>query len=256
MPIADMDTSVNDTARGCVTLVVPGAYAHRLRGPMAPNLARLRAMGFDARLADFDTGACMAIAARAVDAEVRGVAARGKKAILVGHSSGAVAITVALALAPELARHVHRVVLMQTTYLGSPIADLIVRAPRARAMIERLSGGDYQAIVDVTTPVRRAFVEAHPYPASDVPTVALVTRRLSPRSPLFPFQLFLEVRHGLDSDGLVPTEHQRVPGAFVVERALDHAQAVIGRRAGDLTNELLDLALDLTGRTTDPARRR
>ena len=221
-----------------MTLLAPGAYAHRLGGPMAPNLARLRALGLDARLADFDTGARMSVVARALDSEIRAIGARGKSSILVGHSSGAVAITVALALAPELAKHVRCVVLLQTTYLGSPLADLIAGAPRARA------------IVDVTTPVRRAFVEAHPYPASEVPTVALVTRRLSPRSPLFPLQALQKLRWGLDSDGLVPTGHQRVPGAHLVERELDHAQAAIGEGAGAITEALLVYALQCARTTT------
>lgn len=233
-----------------MTLLAPGAYAHRLGGPMAPNLARLRALGLDARLADFDTGARMSVVARALDSEIRAIGARGKSSILVGHSSGAVAITVALALAPELAKHVRCVVLLQTTYLGSPLADLIAGAPRARAIVELISGGDYQAIVDVTTPVRRAFVEAHPYPASEVPTVALVTRRLSPRSPLFPLQALQKLRWGLDSDGLVPTGHQRVPGAHLVERELDHAQAAIGEGAGAITEALLVYALQCARTTT------
>lgn len=239
-------------ARHDVVLLAPGAFADRLGGPMTPNLAHLRALGLEARRADFSSGARMEVAADAIAGEIRELAGRGRRAILVGHSSGAVAITVALARSSELAAHVRCAVLLQTTYLGSPVADAVarLRATPARRLVERIVDGDFQAIVDVTTPVRRAFVEAHPYPAHLVPTVALATRRLSPRSPLFPLQLLLRLARAGASDGMVPTAHQHVPGALVVEERLDHAQPVIGARAGELTERLLvrALALELEGR--------
>src|SRR5258708_36430793 len=111
----------NDVARDCTCLLVPGAFAARLGAPMLPNLARLRALGFEARHAAIDDGASMATNAAGVRDDVLSVARSGRKTILFGHSSGAVAITMAIALHPELSAHVHRVVLMQTTYAGSPI---------------------------------------------------------------------------------------------------------------------------------------
>jgi pimeloyl-ACP methyl ester carboxylesterase len=236
-----------EEARGrCVALVVPGAFAVRLRGPMTPNLARLRSLGLEARPAGIDTSAGMEQNARLLREDVRGLAHAGKQAILVGHSSGAVAITMMLAREPEIAEHVRCAVLMQTTYLGSPIADLLVRHARVRPFVERIVAGEWQAIVDVTTAVRRSFVSEHPYPSDRVPTVSLVTR--AERTPLVPLRLYMKLAHGLESDGMVPTDHQRVPGAHTVERVLDHRQPVMGGEAGTITEELLRTALLLDRR--------
>jgi pimeloyl-ACP methyl ester carboxylesterase len=237
-----------DVARDCTCLLVPGAYAERLRGAMRPNLERLRQLGLHARHARLDDGASIATNVAGLRDDVLSLARAGKKAILLGHSSGAVAITATMALHPDTHAHVHRVVLMQTTYRGSPIADLLARPaliPFVGMAVERWMRGDLQAIVDVTTHARGRFVERHPYPADAVPTVALVAGRLSPRSPLFPLQLHIRLRHGLASDGLVPTEHQRVPGVQIVEMELDHAQPVIGRAAPGITERLLRAALAL-----------
>jgi pimeloyl-ACP methyl ester carboxylesterase len=237
-----------DVARDCTSLLLPGAYAERLRGAMRPNLERLSRLGLQARHARLDDGASIARNVEGLREDLQSLARAGRKAILFGHSSGAVAITATLALHPDTHALVHRVVLMQTTYRGSPIADLFAHPtvfPFTALAVDRWMRGDVQAIVDVTTAVRRAFVEQHPYPGDAVPTVALVTRRLSLRSPLFPLQLHLRLRHGVASDGLVPTEHQRIPGAHTVEMELDHAQPVIGRAAGDITERLLRIALAL-----------
>jgi pimeloyl-ACP methyl ester carboxylesterase len=208
---------------------------------MRPNLARLQALGLTARQSAIDTSAGMERNAELLRADVEGLGRAGKRAILVGHSSGAVAITLMLARDPSIARHVRCAVLMQTTYLGSPIADLVVRAARARRLVERIVQGEWQAIVDVTTPVRRAIVARHPYPEGRVPTVSLVTR--AGATPLFLPRLYMKLALDLESDGLVPTEHQRVPGTDVLERVLDHGAPVMGRVAGDLTEELLRRAL-------------
>jgi pimeloyl-ACP methyl ester carboxylesterase len=238
--------SIDEARRHCVALVVPGAFAVRLRGPMRPNLARLQSLGLTARQSAIDTSAGMERNAVLLADDVKGLAHSGKQAVLVGHSSGAVAITLMLARDPELARHVRCAVLMQTTYLGSPIADLVVRAARARPIVERIVQGEWQAIVDVTTRVRKAIVASHPYPADRVATVSLVTR--ARMTPLLLPRLYMKLALGLESDGLVPTEHQRVPGTHVVERTLDHGAPVMGRphgRAGDLTEELVLRALRL-----------
>ena len=246
----------SDVARDCTCLLVPGAYAERLRGAMRPNLERLGQLGLRARHARLDDGASIAANVAGLRDDVHALARAGQRAILMGHSSGAVAITAMLALHPDTHPHVHRVVLLQTTYRGSPIADLLSRPSVANFVglaVDRWMRGDVQAIVDVTTHARRRFVERHPYPAGAVPTVALVTRRLSPRSPLFPLQLHIRLRHGLDSDGLVPTEHQRVPGVTIVERELDHMQPVMGRLAPAITEELLRAALALPERSSERA---
>lgn len=239
MPIDPLE----EAREHCVALVVPGAFAVRFRGPMRPNLERLERLGLPARPSAIDTSAGMERNASLLRDDLDGVARTGKRAILVGHSSGAVAITLMLARDPSLARHVRCAVLMQTTYLGSPIADLVVRGARARPLVECIVRGEWQAIVDVTTKVRRAIVAEHPYPAERVPTVSLVTRAHA--TPLFLPRLYMQLALGLESDGLVPTEHQRVPGTDVVERTLDHGAPVIGRLAGAITEELLRRALAL-----------
>jgi triacylglycerol lipase len=231
-------------------LMVGGLFTDSYPGYFKQNVEGLQKWGIqDVSRVPVDTGASSSENAQKIRDAVLNAAKSGKQVVLIGQSKGAVDITEAVALYPEIRKSIRAVVSMQGPYGGTPIAsDLIDGEDQSRALESVLNGviedvfhGVPASLSDLTYAARKAFVSAHPYPADQVPTLSLATGRAladgkcDPKSALFLTTDYLHQRYGLQSDGLVPTKDAIIPGSSLVTLTdMDHADGVLTGIANDI----------------------
>jgi hypothetical protein len=277
-------TWVDQSAIGAdtVVLVVPGLSTNLWNQYDVPyldeNLAALRARGLSARRLAINTEESIAVNAAAVAREVRAEVARGKKVLLLAHSKGGADTVTALAdpANRDLLPHVRGLMTIQPVYGGSPISDLVgtnclIQASvdqffeRVLPVVNRVDDeGSRDAVRDLRSEARQASLREHPYPVDRVPTVVLRSSfsgrpmfrpRHVLRKPLWVFQKFLEkTKDGLQSDGMVSLEWQRIPGAAaeITLSDMDHFEPGFRGESPhspcEVTNLLLDRTLEVLGR--------
>ena len=255
-------------ARGYVVLAVPGLSTNQWNRVGIPyldeNLEALRTRGFEGRRLEVKTEDSVATNAAFIAREVRIEAARGRRVIIMAHSKGGTDTTAALALYPDLRSMVAGVIAIQPVYNGSPVADLVASnralTGATRLVFEKAFNGELGAVLDLTHEARKAFVAAHPYPVSEVPTVVIRStfdRRFPSKSVLFANQKLIERVVGEGSDGMVTLADQRIPGAVHVTLTdLDHFEPGVRVESPhspvEVTNLGLAKLLPLLGRAKRP----
>jgi hypothetical protein len=241
-------------ARRHPVLLVSGLFTAFYPGYMTANLRHLRRLGVDARRARLNPQGSVAENAEALRAELEG-GPPGRTTVVVAHSKGGVDATAALSLHPGLRRRVRALVAIQSPFHGSPVAGGLGRAPRVKALVDRLlvqtMGGHPAALEDLAPESRRAFLARHPWRA-DIPAVSVATSTRSPLSPFAAAAAWIRRRFGGENDGLVIARDAVIPGSRVVRLDdLDHAGPVFtglpgfsAYRPGPLTEALVALALE------------
>lgn len=197
------------------------------------QVRNLRDQGFDADIADIDTGGSVARnGARLADLLSRD----HRPTWLISHSKGGLDVLDALIKEPELQRFVDGWISFQSPFLGSPVADVACGCTRARKVTGaalKLMGADEQAITDLRTDRRTRYMEEHAgriaQIAANVPTMCVATVSGAKRSlsliPEWPTGRWMD-GFGLENDGLVPFNAAVLPGAHFVKLAkLVHGQA-------------------------------
>ncbi len=223
-------------ARDYQVLLVKGLFGNHMPGYFHPAEKHLRRLGLHVRILKVGTDASVATNAQTVrDAVVRSYARNERPVVLVGHSKGGVDVLAALALYPDIVPSVRGVVVMQSPYGGTPIADDVEACPGMRiatgVVVGGLLLGSPKSVADLTYDRRRDFITAHPLPAG-VPVVSLATSR----APAFGQVLqasstYLEKQYGLASDGLVVPDDGIVPGSRMVRLDdMSHAESVLRDR--------------------------
>ena len=200
----------------------------------------LAARGLTVTLADGDTEATVAENGR----RLAGLVAGGDRPVcFVSHSKGGLEVLDALLrLTPDQRARVRCWIAMQAPFGGSPFADMVVDTPLLHPLIDGMSwvlGGSGDAVVDLGTPVRRAWMAQNDAAiaglVAEIPVLA-VTTRLLPRddwrawSPFAGGRYWMDA-HGIPSDGVVPTRSAILPHArFVRIEGLDHGDVMDGDR--------------------------
>lgn len=237
-------------------LAIPGLSTNNWNKVGIPyldeNLRAAKARGLRGRRVAIKTEDGVRKNAAVIKAEIEKEAAAGRKVVFMAHSKGGTDVTAALALYPELRRHVVGVIAIQPVYGGSYVADLVAEQKVLRGsmalVFEKVFKGQREAVIDLTHEERAAFVAAHPYPADQIPTVVIRStfdRKLS-KSTLWSPQKYIEHRHQLASDGLVTLADQAIPGAArtIFLDDLDHFEPGVRLESPhkpiDVTNKGLD----------------
>lgn len=237
-------------------LAIPGLSTNNWNKVGIPyldeNLRAAKARGLRGRRVAIKTEDGVLKNAAVIKAEIEKEAAEGRKVVFMAHSKGGTDVTAALALYPEVRRHVVGVIAIQPVYGGSYVADLVAKQKVLRGsmalVFEKVFKGQREAVIDLTHEERAAFVAAHPYPADQIPTVVIRStfdRKLS-KSTLWAPQKYIERRHDLASDGLVTLADQSIPGAArtIFLDDLDHFEPGVRLESPhkpiDVTNRGLD----------------
>lgn len=205
----------------------------RLAEYLTNQVRHLRDQGFDADIADVDTGGSVARnGARLADVLLRD----HRPTWVISHSKGGLDVLDALIKEPELQRLVDGWISFQSPFLGSPVADAACGSTRARRVTGaalKLIGADAQAIGDLRTDRRARYMDEHAtriaQVAASVPTMCIATVSGSKRGlslmPEWPTTRWMDGL-GLENDGLVPFNAAVLPGArFVKLAGLVHGQA-------------------------------
>jgi hypothetical protein len=266
---------------GVSILVVPGLSTNLWNQYSVPyldeNLAALRARGLRARRLAINTEESIAVNAARIAEEIRLEVGQGRRVVLLAHSKGG-ADTITCLADPRNASLLPSVVglmAIQPVYGGSPIADLVgthcliqksvdLFFERVLPAVNRVDDtGSGDAVQDLRSARRQALLRQHPYPVDRIPTVVVRSSfsgrpmfrpRHVLREPLWVFQKFLEKTRGIQSDGMVALEWQRVPGAAaeITLQDMDHFEPGFRGESPhspcEVTNTIVDAMLGALSR--------
>eukprot|EP01130_Rhizamoeba_saxonica_P001861 TRINITY_DN11688_c0_g1_i1.p1 TRINITY_DN11688_c0_g1~~TRINITY_DN11688_c0_g1_i1.p1 ORF type:complete len:498 (-),score=99.43 TRINITY_DN11688_c0_g1_i1:51-1544(-) len=214
---------------------IPGLYSGKLPGSPDPldrfnkRRDRMLSYGLDLKLIDVPVDGSVelngAIIASLIAEQYRET---NKRCILVGHSKGAVDISAAISISPEIRPIIACYIAIQAPFLGSPVAsDLWSQATRSivKTAIRTIVGCDPVALGDLTQNHRKKFLEQYPYPISEVPCISFVSTLHDEvgNSNLKWMYRYVKKVHGHENDGVVSVPDAVIPGSNVVALVgLDH----------------------------------
>jgi hypothetical protein len=215
---------------------------------MGAQLLWLRSLGLDATVVRLPTAAPVEANAACLAAEIT---SDGRPVLLIGHSKGGLESLAAL-MHPEAAARCAGLVALQSPFLGSPVADALVR----RRMLHRAAGGALQALklgsgqglLDLTATARKAWMERHAEAVAaliariPVLTAATVLTRDCPPPDrrYLPLARWMERRAG-PNDGLVPVSSALLPGAMQAVFTGAHRALVTEAKGRDPVGQLRGL---------------
>lgn len=234
--------------RGMRVLLVPGFMsnlatpAKSSRGlPFLPGYFTgqrdyLRSRGVDCRVVDIESETGIYDNARKIVKELE--QAPGK-VIIVGHSKGGLDTLEALLKRPDLRRKVHAVIAVQSPFLGSHIADLVLSNSATSvpsALLLDLLGGSKQSLQNLSVKYREAYHRRNAADikklAGQVPFYSYATWKEDPFLPYIDtvFEVFRDYLRALGhkNDGLVPAYSAVLPGSrYVYMEGVDHLCTVM-----------------------------
>lgn len=217
----------------------------RLVEYLTHQVRQLKDDGFDAEIADIETGATVS----ANGARLAEILDRHHcPTWIVTHSKGGLDTLDALVTHPRVRRFVDGWVSFQAPFQGSPVADVACNAPKARrigASALKLLGADPQAICDLTTDERARYLDANAGEIAqllaEVPVMCVGTAAGKGLLPSWPTLRWMEER-GLRNDGLVPIASTILPGAhYVLLDGLGHGEVATGGLLSRAKFEQIDL---------------
>ena len=205
----------------------------RLVEYLTHQVRQLRDEGFEAEIADIDTGAPVEQNGKRLAAIL---ADHHRPTWLITHSKGGLDTLHALVEHPEVVRFVDGWIAFQAPFMGSPIADIASGSRRARKVSGaalKLLGADLEAIGDLRTDRRARYMDQHGMRmaqlARDVSIMCVSTVTgssiLTPRlAPDWPTGRWMD-QLGLKNDGLVPVHSAILPGTrHVLLEGLAHGE--------------------------------
>ncbi len=203
--------------------------------------AWIESIGIETVLAPIDTEASVATNGQAIAGYIAGSDA---PLCLLSHSKGGLdTLDALLRLPPDARARIRCWIAIQAPFAGSPLADLAAEMGAVRRVADgalTALGGSPQSIDDMTTAVRGEILVVEDAAirriTAQVPLLAVATRMHAPSNWLpdshFEPSRHLMARHGIESDGAVPTGSAVLPHArFVVIDGLDHGDLVDDARA-------------------------
>lgn len=217
----------------------------RLVEYLTHQVRQLKDDGFDAEIADIDTGAGV----QENGAHIGEILARQHcPTWIVTHSKGGLDTLEALIRRPEVRRYVDGWVAFQAAFQGSPIADVACTTRKARRIGSaalKLLGADPAAICDLTMEARGRYLDENAIEIAqllaDVPVMCVGTASAKGLLPSWPTVKWMEDR-GLRNDGLVPVTSTILPGAhYVLLEGLAHGEVATNHLLSRRKFEQIDL---------------
>lgn len=217
----------------------------RLVEYLTHQVRQLKDQGFDAEIADIDTGATVA----ANGARLAQILERQHcPTWIVTHSKGGLDALEALVAYPNVRRFVDGWIAFQAPFQGSPIADVACTARKARrigAAAFRLLGADPRTICDLTTAERGRYLDENATEIAqllaDVPVMCVGTAVRKGLLPPWPTVKWMEQR-GMRNDGLVPVTSTILPGAhYVLLDGMGHGEVATNHLLSRRKYEQIDL---------------
>ena len=222
----------------------------RLIEYLTDQVRHLREEGFDADIAQIDTGATVGDNADRL-AEV--IVTHHRPTWVVTHSKGGLDFLHMLVTHPEAVRFIDGWISFQAPFMGSPIADVACGSRRARKISGaalKILGSDLAAIEDLRTDRRARYMDEHAARiarlADEIAILCVATTSgsslLKPSlAPDWPTGRWMDGL-GLKNDGLVPVSSAVLPGArHVMLESLGHGEVATRRVLSSRKFEQVDL---------------
>lgn len=195
----------------------------------------LKELGVEYSMVDIDSVMTPSHNAAKVAAGIRG---SEKPVIIISHSDGGMYALQALTENPALAPRVRGFISLQTPFLGSPVADYVLRNKTLAAAMSRTLGyfgGSLESLASLSQSERAAFQDRNTGGirgiVSSVKVLSFAT--LKPDVPgkidtLLGIPRDAMLKSGIENDGLVPTDSAILPGSdFIRLSGLDHIAPVM-----------------------------
>lgn len=204
--------------------------------PFVPRYFReqlqfLRGRGLDCRLVDIESETSIYDNARKV---IRELEQAPGKVLVIGHSKGGLDTLEALLKRPDLRRKVNAVIAVQSPFMGSPVADMVLASPTLSypsSILLELLGGSKQSLKNLSVKYREDYHRRNAAEirklTSQVPFYSFSTWKDDSFLPYIDtvFEVFRDymLALGLKNDGLVPAASAVLPGSrYVYMAGTDH----------------------------------
>jgi len=205
-------------------VLVPGLFTERYPFYLARARKRLLRLGAEVRVSPIDTDQTARRNAETIRKTILEAASGGRRrCLVVGHSKGPLDAQAALALDPDLARHVRALLSLQAPFAGTPLAGDAARSRGWRRLVSAVVGGLFRgsprAFFELSYEARAEAGTA----AASVNAVCLVTSTARAGPLLERTRRYIESHTGAPSDGFVPPVDAWLPGSRVVHlMGVDH----------------------------------
>ncbi|MCM2267093.1 MAG: DUF2974 domain-containing protein [Elusimicrobiales bacterium] len=195
------------------------------------QLEFLKGRGLDCRLVDIESETSIYSNARKV---IRELEQAPGKVMVIGHSKGGLDTLEALLKRPDLRRKVLAVIAVQSPFLGSPVADMVLASPATSvpsSVLLELLGGSKQSLQNLSVKYREDYHKRHESEIREltrqVPFYSYSTWKDDSFLPYIDtvFEVFRDymLALGLKNDGLVPAQSAVLPGSrYVYMAGTDH----------------------------------
>jgi hypothetical protein len=229
----------------------------RLIEYLTHQVRQLRDEGFDADVAQIDTGATVE---RNADRLAEIIVAHHRPTWVITHSKGGLDFLHTLVAHGEAVRFIDGWISFQAPFLGSPVADVAMGSMRARKISGaalKMLGAEMAAIEDLCTDRRMRYMDEHATRIAQLAgemAIMCVATRTAPSltiMPDLPTGRWLDGL-GLKNDGLVPVNSAILPGArHATLDGLSHGQVATRHLLSRRRFEQIDLLKALFAVTLD-----
>jgi len=253
--LANVNIFANTPAVSYIYLFVHGLYNGKIPGAADPfggferRRKKFAQYGLDFRPISIPSDGTVLLNATLIASFITDLAKKpenkNKLYFLIGHSKGAVDITAALTLFPEITQHIRAILSLQAPFLGSPVAsDLLANKPAwsiTKRFISKVMRCDTMPLTEMTRTSRLKFLEKHPYPSESVPALSFVSSvKIHLATNLKFAYKYIKYFHGDENDGAVTVSDGIIPGSYVVHlTGFDHY--IKPQKHNDLSDSLMVL---------------
>lgn len=236
--------------------LVPGLFTNNYGDKyMEDNINHLKSLQLDVQKLKIDTGATVENNAKTIRDYIVGQKG-GKKIVIVGHSKGGVDAATAIAKY-NLYERVEALILVQSPWLGTPIAEEAETNPLISTMINiatYIFNADKKAVLDLKYTERKKIIQKYPLDIHKTKIICLSSTIKTKASFLFAMIEYLKMKYGEQNDGIVCEKDTLISGCdYIKMKDIDHFECVFllgGRNIfnqqiypGDVMYALIVLAL-------------
>lgn len=237
-------------------VLVPGLFTNNYGDKyMEDNIYHLRSLQLDVEKLKIDTGASVETNAITIRNYILGQKG-DKKIVIIGHSKGGVDAATAIAKY-DLYEHVKAIILLQSPWLGTPIAEEVETNPFISTMINvatYIFNADKKAVLDLKYTERKKIILKYPLDIQKIKIICLSSTIENKTSLLFAMIEYLKMKYREQNDGIVCEKDALISGCdYIKLKDVDHFECVFllgGRNIfnhqiypGDIMYALIVLAL-------------
>ena len=216
---------------------LPLAKKHPAEKPkphFAEQIAWLKSFGAEYEMLSMKSESSVQVNAEIVSAAIK---ASDKPVMIVASSKGGLDTLEALVEEKELTPKVRGIVMCQIPFLGTPVADYVIRNRGLDTLLTRFllhMGGSIDSMVNLTSADRKAYMAANSAAITAiigaVPIISVATWKDpdgdNPDTKLKPLRNAM-LKQGLKNDGLVPVASAILPGTdYIKLPGLDHGATI------------------------------